>query len=123
MRRAPLHVFYVPADEESPGHILVTVVAPPRLRGGIGRALRAKPPRIGLRHYGGGPRALRREIVTVETSLGPVTSSLGATVIVNAVPEFEDCAALSRTHHVSVKEVQDAGAAGLRESRNARHPL
>ena len=102
-------VFYVPVQmkKNRPG-TLVTVVAPPRLRAAVSDVLFHETTTIGLRHYEVDRECLRREIVTVETSLGPVRFKLAWRDghIVNAVPEFEDCAALSRTHHVSVKEVQ-----------------
>ena len=51
---------------------------------------------------------LRREFVAVETPVGAVRIKVAwrAGRIVNATPEYEDCAALSRTHNLPVKDVQ-----------------
>lgn len=104
-----LDVFYVPVQmkKNRPG-TLVTVIAPPRLRHAVSDVLFRETTTIGVRHYEVDRECLRREIVTVDTSLGPVRFKLAWRDghVVNAVPEFEDCAALSRTHHRSVKEVQ-----------------
>ncbi len=63
---------------------------------------------IGLRHYEVERECLRREIITVDTPLGPVRFKLAWRDgrLVNATPEYEDCAALARTHGASVKTVQ-----------------
>jgi pyridinium-3,5-bisthiocarboxylic acid mononucleotide nickel chelatase len=104
-----VEVFYVPVQmkKNRPG-TLVTVIAPPRLRHAVCDVLFRETTTIGLRHYEVDRECLRREIVTIETSLGPIRVKLAWRNghIVNAVPEFEDCAALSRTHHLPVKEVQ-----------------
>ena len=104
-----VEVFYVPVQmkKNRPG-TLVTAIAPPRLRDAVSEVLFRETTTIGLRHYEVDRECLRREIVTIDTSLGPIRFKLAWRDgrIVNAVPEFEDCAALSRTHHLSVKDVQ-----------------
>ena len=49
-----------------------------------------------------------REIVAVETPLGPVRFKVALREgrVTNAVPEFEDCAKLAAAHNLSVKDVQ-----------------
>jgi len=51
---------------------------------------------------------LQREIVSVETPIGPVRFKIARRggQVVNAAPEFEDCAALAREKQMSVKDVQ-----------------
>jgi uncharacterized protein (DUF111 family) len=51
---------------------------------------------------------LQRELVSVDTPVGPVRVKLAWRDgrLVNAVPEFEDCAALAAAKNLSVKEVQ-----------------
>ena len=114
-----LEVFYVPVQmkKNRPGTLL-TVVAPPHLRPALADVIFRETTTIGLRHREVEREILRREIVSVDTVLGPVRFKLAWRDgrVVNAVPEFEDCAALSRVHHMSVKDVQAAAlqAYGLR---------
>ena len=63
---------------------------------------------IGLRHYDVDRECLKREIVTVETPIGPVRFKVARRDgrVLNAVPEFEDCAKLAAAHNLPVKEVQ-----------------
>ena len=51
---------------------------------------------------------MRREIVSVETPIGAVRFKIAWRDgrVMNAVPEFEDCARLARERNLSVKEVQ-----------------
>ena len=104
-----LEVFYVPVQmkKNRPGTLL-TVIAPPELRAALSDVIFRETTTIGLRHSEVEREVLRREIIAVDTSLGPVRFKLAWRDgrVVNAVPEFEDCAALSRTHHMSVKDVQ-----------------
>ena len=120
-----LDVFYVPVQmkKNRPGTLL-TVIAPPQLRAALSDVIFRETTTIGLRHSEVEREVLRREIVAVETSLGPVRFKLAWRDgrVVNAVPEFEDCAALSRTHHMSVKDVQ-ATALQAYGSRATATPL
>ena len=63
---------------------------------------------IGLRRYDVDRECLQREIVSVETPIGPVRFKIARRggQVVNAAPEFEDCAALAREKQMSVKDVQ-----------------
>jgi uncharacterized protein (DUF111 family) len=63
---------------------------------------------IGLRYSEVSRECLQRELVTVETPVGSVRLKLAWRDgrLVNAVPEFEDCAALAAARHIPVKEVQ-----------------
>ncbi len=51
---------------------------------------------------------LQRELVAVDTPVGAVRFKLAWRDgrLVNAVPEFDDCAALAAARNLSVKEVQ-----------------
>ena len=104
-----LEVFYVPVQmkKNRPGTLL-TVVAPPDLRTTLSDLIFRETTTIGLRHSEVQRECLRREIVAVDTTFGPVRFKLAYRDgrVVNAVPEFEDCAALARTHGLSVKDVQ-----------------
>jgi uncharacterized protein (TIGR00299 family) protein len=104
-----LEVFYVPVQmkKNRPGTLL-TVVAPPERRAALADIIFRETTTIGLRHYDVDRECLDREIISVETSLGPIRFKLARRggQVVNAVPEFEDCARLAREHNLPVKEVQ-----------------
>ncbi len=104
-----LEVFYIPVQmkKNRPGTLL-TVVASPGLRATMTDLIFRETTTIGLRHYDVDRECLEREIVPVETSIGTVrvkVASRGGRVL-NATPEFEDCAALAAAHNLPLKEVQ-----------------
>jgi len=104
-----LEVFYVPVQmkKNRPGTLL-SVVAAPDQRSRMTAIIFRETTTIGLRYYDVDRECLERRIVPVETPLGIVrfkVASRGGDVI-NAVPEFEDCAKLSAAHNLPVKEVQ-----------------
>ncbi len=104
-----LEVFYVPVQmkKNRPGTLL-TVVAPPALRGAMSEIIFSETTTIGLRYSEVERDCLRREHATVETPIGAVRMKLAWRDgrLVNAVPEFEDCAKLAAEKAVPVKEVQ-----------------
>lgn len=104
-----LEVFYVSVQmkKNRPGTLL-TVVAPPELRSILSDIVFRETTTIGLRHYEVEREVLQREIAPIETPLGVVRFKLSWREghIVNAVPEFEDCAAIATIRNLSVKEVQ-----------------
>jgi len=104
-----LEVFYVAAQmkKNRPGTLL-TVVAPPEKREVLSEVIFTETTTIGLRYSDVDRECLRRELVSVNTPVGPVRVKLAWRDgrLVNAVPEFEDCAALAAAKHLSVKEVQ-----------------
>ena len=104
-----LEVFYVPVQmkKNRPGTLL-TVIAPPEGRARISDIIFRETTTIGLRYTDVARECLRREIVNVETPLGPVRFKLAwrNNRVVNAVPEFDDCATLAAAHNLAVKEVQ-----------------
>jgi uncharacterized protein (TIGR00299 family) protein len=104
-----LEVFYVAAQmkKNRPGTLL-TVIAPPDRRDALSGIIFRETTTIGLRYSEVARERLKRELVSVETPLGPVRLKLAWRdgQLVNAVPEFEDCVALAASQHLSVKEVQ-----------------
>jgi uncharacterized protein (DUF111 family) len=104
-----LEVFYVPVQmkKNRPGTLL-SVIAPPELRSGLADVIFRETTTIGLRYQEVDRECLDREIVEVQTPVGivrfKVASRRGA--VVNAVPEFEDCAKIAAAHNLSVKDVQ-----------------
>jgi uncharacterized protein (TIGR00299 family) protein len=104
-----LEVFYVSAQmkKNRPGTLL-TVVAPPALRSAIADIVFRETTTIGLRHYEVARECLRREMVTVDTIVGPVRFKVAWRNgrVINASPEFEDCVRLAAAGNRSVKDVQ-----------------
>lgn len=104
-----LEVFYVPVQmkKNRPGTLL-TVVGAPELRGVLADVIFRETTTIGLRHHEVEREVLRREIISVDTPVGSVRFKLAWRDgrVINATPEFEDCAALSRAYNMSVKDVQ-----------------
>jgi pyridinium-3,5-bisthiocarboxylic acid mononucleotide nickel chelatase len=104
-----LEVFYVPVQmkKNRPGTLL-TVVAPPEAKPALSDVIFKETTTIGLRYYEVDRECLRREIINVETPVGAIRFKLAWREgrIVNAVPEFDDCARLAASSNLSVKEVQ-----------------
>jgi uncharacterized protein (TIGR00299 family) protein len=104
-----LEVFYVAVQmkKNRPGTLL-TVVAPPERRPAIADVIFHETTTIGLRYYEVERECLARDVVSVETPVGAIRFKLARRDgrIVNAVPEFEDCARIAAANNLSVKEVQ-----------------
>jgi hypothetical protein len=104
-----LEVFYVPVQmkKNRPGTLL-TVVAAPELRAAMSEIIFSETTTIGLRYSEVERDCLVREHADVDTPLGTVRIKLAWRDgrLVNAVPEFDDCARLAASHHLPVKEVQ-----------------
>ena len=106
-------VFYAPIQmkKNRPG-TLVTVVAPPARREALAAVLFAESTTIGVRVTETGRERLDREVVTVESSIGPVRIKVARRggAVVNAAPEFEDCTRLAAERGLPVKTVQALAA-------------
>src|SRR5262245_42672745 len=104
-----LEVFYTPVQmkKNRPGTLLTVVAAPDR-RPHLTEVIFSETTTIGLRHHEVDRECLQREIVTVETAIGPVRFKIARYNgrVVNATPEFDDCVALAHARQVSVKDVQ-----------------
>jgi uncharacterized protein (TIGR00299 family) protein len=104
-----LEVFYIPVQmkKNRPGTLL-TVVAPPGQRAAMTDIIFRETTTIGLRHYDVERECLDRAIVAVETPVGTVRFKVASRDgrVLNATPEFEDCAQLALAHNLPVKEVQ-----------------
>lgn len=104
-----LEVFYVSVQmkKNRPGTLL-TVVGLPESRAALADVIFRETTTIGLRYTEVARECLRREIVSVDTALGAVRFKLAWRDgrVINAVPEYEDCAALAKSHGVPVKDVQ-----------------
>jgi uncharacterized protein (DUF111 family) len=104
-----LDVYYaaVQMKKNRPG-TLVTVIAPVDRRDALAGVLFTDTTTIGVRHQEMLRERLERKIVTVETPCGPIRFKVSAREgrIVNASPEFEDCARAAAERGLPIKEVQ-----------------
>jgi uncharacterized protein (TIGR00299 family) protein len=89
---------------------LVTVLAPPDRREALTSTVFRESTTIGVRYHEVRRERLDRELASVETPLGAVRVKVARRdgAVVNASPEFEDCARLARERGVAVKDVQAA---------------
>jgi uncharacterized protein (TIGR00299 family) protein len=104
-----LDVYYVSVmmKKNRPG-VLVTVLASPDRRESITGILFAETTSIGVRYQEVQRECLEREVRTVETSLGPVRFKVASRDgrVINAAPEFDDCARIAGERGLAVKDVQ-----------------
>jgi uncharacterized protein (TIGR00299 family) protein len=104
-----LDVFYVPVQmkKNRPG-TLVTVIAAPDRREAITGVLFAESTTIGVRYQEMWRDRLDREIRLIETPAGPIRFKVASRDgrIMNAAPEFEDCARAAADHGMSIKDMQ-----------------
>lgn len=104
-----LDVYYAPVQmkKNRPG-TLVTVLAPPALRESLAGILFADTTTIGLRYQEVQRECLAREVRTIGTSVGPIRFKIATRDgrVLNASPEFDDCARIAAERGVPIKEVQ-----------------
>jgi pyridinium-3,5-bisthiocarboxylic acid mononucleotide nickel chelatase len=106
-----LEVFYVPVQmkKNRPG-TLVTVLVAPNGREAVADVLFRETTTIGVRYTDWQRECLTREIVPLDTAYGAVRVKVarrGSTVM-NAQPEFDDCASRAAEHGVATKDVHAA---------------
>jgi uncharacterized protein (TIGR00299 family) protein len=109
MEAGALDVFYTPIQmkKNRPGTLL-TVLAPPPLRDRLTSVIFRETTTIGVRYRETVRDCLDREMVPVETELGAVRIKVArrGEELLNAAPEFEDCARLAAEHDLPTKHVQ-----------------
>ncbi len=109
LAQGALDVYYTPIQmkKNRPG-VLLTVVAPPEARERLTAAIFRETTTIGVRYREMARECLDREDTTVQTPLGAVRVKVARRngQILNASPEFEDCARIARERNIPVKEVQ-----------------
>jgi pyridinium-3,5-bisthiocarboxylic acid mononucleotide nickel chelatase len=114
-----LDVFYAPVQmkKNRPG-TLVTVLAPPDRREAIAELLFAETTTIGVRWQEMTRERLERETISVATPLGEIRVKVArrAGRVVNAQPEFDDCARVAEARGVPIKEVQALALQAYRSS-------
>jgi uncharacterized protein (TIGR00299 family) protein len=113
-------VYYtaVQMKKNRPGTLL-SVVARPELRERLTGILFRESTTIGVRYQELQRACLERELVLVETPVGPVQFKIArrAGEVLNASPEFEDCARLAAERGLSIKEVQAQAVRAYWDSR------
>lgn len=118
-----LDVFFTPVQmkKNRPGTLL-TVIAAPADRARLAALMFQEVPTLGVRYHEERRQRLARHHHTVTTAFGEVRVKVGqlAGQVVNAAPEFEDCARLAREHSVPVREVM---AAALHAWRTSQSPV
>jgi hypothetical protein len=103
-----LEVFYtaVQMKKNRPGTLL-TIVAPPDRREALTGIVFRETTTIGLRYQELLRACLEREIVVVDTPVGPIRFKIARRdgAVLNASPEFEDCARAAAERSLPVKQV------------------
>jgi hypothetical protein len=116
-----LEVYYaaVQMKKNRPG-TLVTVLARPEDREAISSLLFTETTTIGVRYHETERERLDRQVKAVETPFGPIRIKVATRAgrVVNAAPEFEDCARVAREHGLPIKDVQAAATRAWLESVN-----
>ena len=106
-----LDTFLVPIimKKGRPGHLL-TVLARPDDADRLVDAMLAHTSTFGVRRYDTRRAVLARSFESVETPFGVIRVKLGrrGDALLRAAPEYEDCAAAARAHHVALTAVQQA---------------
>ncbi|MFZ4640307.1 MAG: nickel pincer cofactor biosynthesis protein LarC [Nodosilinea sp.] len=107
-----LDVFTQPLTmkKSRPG-LLITVIAPITAETRCTEILLAETPTLGIRHQRQQRTILRRDIERLTTRHGVVAVKLGyhpqTGNLLNVHPEYEDCAALARQHHLPWQVIYD----------------
>ncbi len=118
-----LDVFYaaVQMKKNRPG-TLVTIVAPPARREAIAGVLFTHTTTIGLRYQEMRRDTLDREIRAIDTPVGPVRFKIASRAgrVLNAAPEFDDCARIAAERGMAIKDVQALAMRGWLDSHDQR---
>lgn len=96
--------------------VVLAALAPEEARDAVARSMMEETTTLGVRFRGVDRVELAREWVDVDTAYGSVRVKVGRRggEVVNAHPEWEDCAARAREHGVPVKRVLEEAAAAYR---------
>jgi uncharacterized protein (TIGR00299 family) protein len=115
-----LDVFYTPIQmkKSRPGTLL-TILAGPEAREGLTSIVFRETTTIGVRFMEMQRECLERETLTVDTPLGGVRIKVARRdgAVLNAAPEFDDCARLAEQTGTPVKDVQAAAMKAFLDRR------
>jgi hypothetical protein len=116
-----LDVFYaaVQMKKNRPG-TLVTILAHPETREAMAAMLFTHTTTIGVRYREMLRDRLDREVQSVDTPVGPIRFKVATRDrrVLNAAPEFDDCARIAAERGVPIKEVQAIATRAWLESRD-----
>jgi uncharacterized protein (TIGR00299 family) protein len=115
-----LDVFYTPIQmkKNRPGTLL-TMIAAPGARERLVSTVFRETTTIGVRYREMARECLERETITVGTPFGDVRVKVARRngEVLNALPEFDDCARIARERQVPVKDVQAAAMKAFLDRR------
>lgn len=121
LAQGALDVYYTPIQmkKSRPG-TLMTIIAAPESRERLTNTIFRETTTIGVRHREMARECLDRETIVVQTSLGAVRVKVARRngEVLNASPEFDDCARLASEHDVPVKQVQALATQAYLDARN-----
>ena len=104
-----LEVYFasVQMKKNRPGTLL-TILAKPDLRQTLLAIVFRETTTIGVRYHDVTRQRLEREVISVDTPLGPVRFKVARFEgsVVNAAPEFDDCQRVASERRMPVKDVQ-----------------
>jgi pyridinium-3,5-bisthiocarboxylic acid mononucleotide nickel chelatase len=88
--------------------VLVTVLAPPARREALCGILFTETTTLGVRYAEMSRERLARETQTIDTPVGPVRIKVARRhgAVMNASPEFDDCARVAAERGLPIKTVQ-----------------
>ena len=120
MADGALDVYYtsIQMKKNRPGTLL-SIIASPASRERLTATVFRETTTIGIRYHEVERECLERESLAVETPLGSVRVKIARRngELMNASPEFEDCARVAAAHNVPVKDVQAAAVKAYLDSR------
>jgi uncharacterized protein (TIGR00299 family) protein len=115
-----LDVFYtaIQMKKNRPGTLL-TIVATPDARERLTAIVFRETTTIGVRYREMTRECLDREMVTIDTPLGALRFKVARRhgEVLNASPEFEDCARIARDRDMPLKDVQAAASKAFLDRR------
>ena len=116
-----LDCYFTPVQmkKNRPG-VLLSVLCGPEEKEAVMKLLFLETTTLGVRSYQVERRALRRNVVTVETQYGPIFVKVAYLNgrVVNEMPEFEQCREAAIRADVPLKLVEEAARVALAKSRD-----
>jgi uncharacterized protein (DUF111 family) len=110
----------VQMKKNRPGTLL-TIIGTPEQREALSSIVFRETTTIGLRYQEMDRECLERESQQLDTPVGPVHFKVARRQgeVVNAAPEFDDCARLAAERGLSIKEVQAIAARAYWDRRQS----
>ena len=108
----------VQMKKNRPG-VLLSILSKPDSKEQLLQLLFSETTTLGVRTYEVERRALERSVVRVETQYGPIDVKVARLngLVVNEMPEFEQCRRIAREAGVPLKRVEEAARAAFERQR------